>query len=84
MNPSTLGARYIYEIGDTQGDMLGWSDFPNATRRTPIATGCRLMAKVLEGINVGASIPSPCLLLTIGWKWRIVRSVEYSNGSWLM
>ena len=28
MNPSTLGARYIYEIGDTQGNMLGWGDFP--------------------------------------------------------
>ena len=28
MNPSTLGARYIYEIGDTLGDMLAWGDCP--------------------------------------------------------
>ena len=28
MNPSTLGARYIYEIGVTQGDTLGRGDFP--------------------------------------------------------
>jgi len=28
MNPSTLGARYIYETGVTLGDMLGWGDFP--------------------------------------------------------
>ena len=64
--------------------MLGWSDFPNATRRTPLATGCRLMAKVLEGINVEASIPSRCLLLTIGWEMPIVRSVEYYDGSCLI
>ena len=53
MNSLTVRPKYIYEIGDTQGNMLGWSDFPNATGRTPIATGFRLMAKVLEGINLG-------------------------------
>ena len=64
--------------------MLGWSDSPNATGRTLIATGCRLTGKVLEGINVGASIPSRCLLLTIGWEMPFVRVDADSDGSCLI
>ena len=64
--------------------MLGWSDFPNATGRTPNTSGCRLTAKVLEGINVGASIPSRCLLLTIGWEMPFVRVDADSDGSCLI
>ena len=67
---------------------MGWSDFSNTTGRTPNTSGCRLTAKalvgILVGINVVASIPSRCLLLTIGWEMPIVRSVEYYDGSCLI
>ena len=44
----------------TTTEAKGWDkdDFPNATGRTPKTTGFRLTANVLEGADVGASMPS--------------------------
>ena len=68
--------------------MLGWSDFPNATGRTPNTSGCRLTAKALVGILVGINV-SPRMLsrgswLVAGWEMSIVRSFEHYDGSCLM